>query len=224
MTLLRLIRLCVCFCQLDLLRLYDTAEMTATGTEQLRRAHRALELAGAPRDPPARSAAAGSPHQPATGPRRGVLSRRVGTSISPISPKAQKRTTVSPPRALPREPPQCPQQTIVQPNGEAEAAPAPAPAAAAAAGTAAARLDCLQRALESAAAFAAEGDSAALPGSGLAEDFPDHLVPYALEVSSACTKLGSELRWLRLCAAMVALPDDAADSDQPAHLVHRIWT
>jgi hypothetical protein len=101
--------LCV-VCQLDLLRLYDTAEMTAAGAERLRRAHRALELAGAPRDPPARSAAAGSPHQPATGPRRG-------------SPKAQKRTTVSPPRWLRREPPPlCPQPAIVEPNGEAEAA------------------------------------------------------------------------------------------------------
>jgi hypothetical protein len=104
-------------CQLDLLRLYDAAEMTAAGAEQLRRAHRALELAGAPRDPPARAAArssaAGSPHQPNTGPRRG----------SPISPKAQKRTTVSPPRWLLREPPPlCPQPTIVEPNGEAKAA------------------------------------------------------------------------------------------------------
>ena len=174
---------------MDFLKLYDSAEMTAEVTGQLREANRKLELADSfvPRDKsavPTPKSSSGACSTDAPEP-------------SPDSPKRVVRRE-SPRRgmrlhsSMPHRP-----QTVKHDSGlEADRKKA-------------AIVEDLQSALESAKELAG---------------FPEHLLPFVDEVTSACSRLHAELEWLRECARMTSPEVEVYAAGLNSQLCHKIWT
>ena len=54
--------------------------------------------------------------------------------------------------------------------------------------------------------------------------FPEHLLPFVDEVTSACSRLHAELEWLRECARMTSPEVEVYAAGLNSQLCHKIWT